>query len=247
LESLDDVLVAICETVTPIVEWVDHTYFVCQGKLSVSWDNPYDFLDPVYPKATKASDKEPGSKDVAEALQFLKTWGDFLGKFGECFVNSKWSLAQAEVPLDFGHGNVAIPYGVRVTMPATYAERIRLFRVPGEIFATFSSALNLLASLSPEFRELALPGVSAVAAISAAAAALPAEVLVAAQLIAAFVILMLIYGTAISAQLEVAKALGAFDDGEVVIEHPTFAVAALTIGLPGIGSVSQLIPPIVLG
>jgi len=39
----------------------------------------------------------------------------------------------------------------------------------------------------------------------------------------------------------------AFADGMVCIEHPTFVIAAVTMLLPGPGSISQFIPPIVTG
>ena len=47
-----------------------------------------------------------GVKEIQGAQKLLKEIGGFLGPFGKCLVDGKWSLAQLETPLDFGAGNV---------------------------------------------------------------------------------------------------------------------------------------------
>jgi uncharacterized membrane protein len=81
-------------------------------------------------------------------------------------------------------------------------------------------------------------------AVAIIAATLPPEVVGAAAIILAFVLLALYYGTTISAQLAVQSALGAFDRGKACIVHPTFAIALVSLLV--MNTAAALIPPIVV-
>jgi hypothetical protein len=189
-----------------------------------------------------------GTKDIEGALKFLKQIGGFLGPFGNCLVDGKWSLAQLETPIDFGGGNVAIPYGVKVCIDATCAEQLSADQIFGELTASWGAALGALAALSPAFAaEVAGLGIVATPAIAALVAALPPAVVTVAALILAFIILALIYGTAISAQLFIHRHMtDNFADGTVCIEHATFALGLIKLATLGFAP-AELIPPIVTG
>jgi hypothetical protein len=75
----------------------------------------------------------------------------------------------------------------------------------------------------------------------------PPAVTAAAAIILAFVLLALIYGTAISAQLFFQQHFtNNFAHGVVYIEHPTFALALIKLATIGTAP-AELFPPIVTG
>jgi hypothetical protein len=123
--------------------------------------------------------------------------------------------------------------------------------VAGELGASWGAALAALAAMSTSFAAYASTlGIAAAPAVAAAVAAAggAGSVLVScAAVILAFIILALIYGTALSLQLAFHdKFLGTFADGEVCIEHASFAIALIKMASMGALPV-ELIPPIVTG
>jgi hypothetical protein len=189
-----------------------------------------------------------GAKELEAALKLVKDIGSFLGPFGTCLANGQWSLAQLQTPIDFGGGTIALPYGVKVCISADCASRLSLDGLVGELTTSWTAALGALAALSPEFAAAVSPlGILAAPAAAGVAATAPPAIAAIAALILAFIILALIYGTAISGQLFIHKNFtGNFADGTVCIEHATFALALIKLASYGVAP-SELIPPIVTG
>lgn len=185
------------------------------------------------------------AKTIKQAKKLLGDLVGFLGPFGQCLVGGEWSIAEAD--LGFSGGEAAVPYGVRVCISSRCASKL----TPDEMLlpggAAWKAAMELLASLSPSFKaSVAALGIAPPKAILAAAAAVPELVSAAAAVILGVVILAMLYGTAISAQLAAHELLGSFDDGTVCIEHPSFALGLIKIATVGFVP-SELIPPIVTG
>jgi hypothetical protein len=94
-------------------------------------------------------------------------------------------------------------------------------------------------------RDVQLPVVE-VRPLRVTAYAAPRSGCSAAALVLGFVILALIYGTALVAQLTVHEQIGSFADGVVDIEHPTFALALIKLATLTLVP-AELVPPIVTG
>ena len=247
-----DVLLGLMEVTRTVLEEVVRTFVVCAVALKESWPNPVDVLDRLPVKFAFPQDRA-GFKpeDIQKALDFLKDLTGFLGPFGKCLLGGKWSLAQLNLPVVFGDGTIALPYGVKVCVSSKCARTMSLSDVSGELLASWGATLGALAAMSTAFAAYATSlGIAAtpivVTAVAAAGGAGSAVVSCAA-LILAFIILALIYGTAIAAQLEFhERFMDSFEDGEVCIEHPTFALALIKIATMSLVA-SELIPPVVTG
>lgn len=246
--SFEDIVVGFIEVVTTIAEEVTRQVVSCVSRpRSVTWPNPWGQGGRLPAGASIGQPRiQFKQQDIDSAVQLLKQLASGLGPFVDCFIKGKWHLAQLSMQLTVDNKTV-IPYGVKVCIDDTCATQLALDQVGSQHLAAWGSALAILAALSPEFA-VAVGGLIAPAAGAAALiAALPPAVVAAAALILAFIILTMIYATAISAQLLYHKlATDNFKDGQVCIEHPSFALALIKVA--SLGSVpAELIPPIVTG
>ena len=243
-----DMVVGFIEVVTTITEEVTRQVVSCVTPVKFDWPNPWVIFD----GGLKAALPQPAaaftSKDIEGALKLIKDIGGFLGPFGLCLANGSWSLAQLTTPLDFGEGPVTIPYGVKVCIDAVCAAQLSIDGMTGELAASWGAALAALAALSTEFAAaVASLGIVAAPAVVALIAAVPPAVINAAAIILAFIILALIYGTAIAGQLFYHRHFtDSFADNVVCIEHPTFALAMIKIATLT-AAPAELVPPIVTG
>ncbi len=254
-----DIVVGFTTVVTTIVEEVVRTVVVCFDagpKLKLpkgQWPNPWFLGDArIVTGAVPQPAAKFGKAEIDGALKLLKDLTGFFGPFGSCLLSAQWSLAQLTTPIDLGSGPVVLPYGVRACITAECATQLSGLDFAGTLASSWGAALAALAALSPAFAaEVAGVGVVAAPAVVAAIALLPeavaAGIVAAAALILAFLMLLLIYGTAISAQLLFQRLFTSnFDDGVVCIEHATFAIAMIQIATLGFVP-TALIPPIVTG
>lgn len=242
-----DLVVGFVEVVTTVAEEVTREVVACTVPSRGEWPNPWTIPDRPISAALPQPKAAFGKKELDDAIKLVKDFAGGLSPFAKCLVEGKWSLAQLDTQLNLG-GNVVIPYGVKVCISAECASTLSIENMFFNDYAAWASALAALAALSPEFAAFIAPyGIAAAPALAAAVAALPEIVVAAAAIILAFIILALIYGTAISAQLAVHKiATNNFADGEVCIEHPTFALALIKMATFGVAP-AELIPPIVTG
>lgn len=241
-----DIVVGFVEIVTAVAEEVTREVVTCTIPNAGVWPNPW--AGPAGPITAGIAQPQATftKKDLAEAAKLLANFSAVLGPFGQCLLKGDWSLAQLSTSLHLG-GDAVIPYGVRVCISADCASRLAIDQTFFAHLETWSAALAVLAALSPEFAALVASAVVPSAVVLSAAAALPPAVVSAAALIFAFILLVLIYSTAISAQLLYHReATDNFADDKVCIEHPTFALALIKIAtftmIP-----SELVPPIVTG
>ncbi len=232
-----------------IVEKIVMPYVSCvQAPFAdINWPNPFKPLVSGTIQGAVADPTPPVSdkKVVSDALKLLKDISGFLGPF-KCMLDGQWSLAQLNTPLILDGKNVGIPYGIKVCIGADCADKLISLNAWGQTGSDWATALSVLAALSPAAATALgalAPASPAIAALVAAAGPVVAG---AAALILAVVILILIYATAIQAQLLVHKALGSFNDGTVCIEHPTFALALVKL-MTFTYAPAELIPPIVTG
>ena len=220
------------------------------------WPNPWNLIDKLIPGAIPQPKKGFTQKDIDGALKLLKeiggNIGGFLGPF-KCLLDGKWSLAQLDTQLNFGAGNIVIPYGVKVCMTAACANSLIDGSMITAAAAAWGTTLGVLAALSTDIAALGIPAAPGAAALVAAlGGAATAGVAVspgvaAAAIILALILLVMIYATAIFGQLVYHKNFtNDFADGLVCIEHPTFALALIKLATIGIAP-AELIPPIVTG
>jgi hypothetical protein len=243
-----DMVVGWVQVVSTITEEVTREVVSCVTPRRGEWPNPWNILDGPIQGAVPQPAVKFGAKELEGAIKLVKDIAGFLGPFGTCLVNGKWSLAQLETPIDFGGGNIALPYGVKVCISAECAGQLSLDGLVAELGTSWGAALAALAALSPEFAaSVSSLGIVAAPAVAAIVAAAPPAVVAIAAIILAFIILALIYGTAISGQLFIQKHFtDNFADGIVCIEHATFALALIKLASFGIAP-AELIPPIVTG
>jgi hypothetical protein len=249
-----DVVTGMIKIMVEVVDEVTREVVTCAKPLAYllpsNWDLPDVRLPDLPIKELKLL-----AKDVTKALEFIKEFNDdlfaFLGPFGKCLVEGKWTINSAPIPFIQGIG---IPFGATVCITAACARGLAAQNLVGEAGAAWGSALAALAALSPEFAAAAGPlNVVAAPALALATAALSPGVIAALLAILCFIIMALIYASAISAQLgaflltsRIPGLPNVFADGEVCITHPTLALAAIMYATAG-GVPAQLIPPIVLG
>ncbi len=249
-----DVVVGVLTIVTEVVEEVVREVTTCAKPLEYLLPNNWNLPDVRLPDLPMKELKAV-AEDVTKALKFIEEFSAdmfaFLGPFGRCLVEGKWTVNT--VPLPFIQG-IGIPFGATVCISASCARRLAAQNLVGEASAAWGGALAALAALSPQFAAAAGPlGVVAAPALAGAALALSPGVIAALLAILCFIIMALFYASAISAQLGVLSLTSqlpglpnVFADGEVCITHPTLALAAVMYATAG-GVPAQLVPPIVLG
>jgi hypothetical protein len=247
LQGFVDIVVGVIEVVTTVAEEVTREVVSCVSPAKGVWPNPWS---PPF-GGIKASVPQPVAKfspgDIEKGVKLLKDITGFLGVYGSCLLKGKWGLAQLDTGIDLGGGNIVIPYGIKVCLDSACATKLLLENIFTPGLAAWGSALSVLAALSPQFGALVAPVITISPAIVAAVAAAPPVVVAVAAIILAFIMMTLVWGTVISAQLSFHNSFtDNFSDGSVCIEHPTFAIALvelLTVGQ----SQARLIPPIVTG
>jgi hypothetical protein len=245
-----DMVIGFVDVVTTTTEEVVRTVVSCAPPLPGTWPSPWDLPDAQLKLAVPQQKTTFGQKDIDGGLKLLKQIGGFFGPFATCMISGKWSLAQLDTQMDFGNGNVVIPYGIKVCITSQCATQLSLDNIIGEYATAVGAALGALAALSPEVAAALGPlGIAPAAAVTAAIAGLPEVVITIAALILAFVLIALFWAGALAGQLFFYKTFtDALDDGLVCIEHPTFALALIAmLPLPGATVSAAIVPPIVTG
>lgn len=244
-----DVVVGVIEVVSTITEEVTRTVVVCTRAAIGTWPNPWDFPVPAGKITVDQPKQAFTDKDIAGAIEMLKTLSNFFGPYGRCLLEGKWSLAQLATPLDFGSGNVVLPYGIKVCVSSNCATQMAASNVGAELYAAWGTGLSLLAAMSPEFMAAVAGFITPAAGVATFIAQAPPLVVACAALILCFILVALYYGTMLAVQLEYHRtSTDNFADGIVCIEHPTFALALIEPLLLAMGGPpALLIPPIVTG
>ncbi|MFH0726749.1 MAG: hypothetical protein V2B19_10435 [Pseudomonadota bacterium] len=252
LSTLEDIIVGWVEIVVGIVEEVTCVVVSCIKAAVGVWPNPWDLSDLLITRGAVAQPKATfGQKEIDGALKLLKEITGFLGPF-KCLLDGKWSLAQLETPLNLGGGNIVIPYGVKLCFSGACAGQIATLDTAGLLAGSWVAALSTWAALdAAAAAQLAGVGVVASPVAAAAVATLTASVgasaaaaiVAAASIILCFILLALLWGSLIGAQL----LLCGNDDlsNGVCLVHATFATALISLFTLGILSITQLLPPVV--
>lgn len=243
-----DIVEGFIEVITCIVKTVVREVVNCTAPKQGEWPNPWDQFDLKLGGFLPQPQASFSKKNIDEGLKLLDDFGGFLGPFGKCFIRGEWSLAQLDTKLKLDGTNVVIPYGIKVCISDECGSQLSDPDMFADALVAWGTALSLLAALSPEFAAaVAGLGIVPLASAAAAIAALPQAAVAAAAIILAFILLALLYATAISAQLYFHRNhTNNFADGKVCIEHPTFAIALISMATLGYAH-AELIPPIVTG
>lgn len=248
-KSFGDLVVGFYEIVTTISEEVTREVVTCITPKKGEWPNPWSVTGGKIRAAVPQPKIVFGEREIKDALALLGRIPGLLGPFGTCFFQGAWSLAQLDTQLNLGGTNVVVPYGVKVCLSAECATKLSIDASWKETLAGWGSALSVLAALDAG-AAASLVGIGIVpsAAVVALVAGIPPLVLAAATIILLFILVALLWGTAISSQLWFHKTFtNNFADDKVCIEHPSIAIALITLLVPGVGSTTQLTPPIVTG
>lgn len=254
-----DMLVSTYEVVEQVAREVVRTVVVCARPLVGLWPDPLDVLRTVPGKysvaqpraAFSAADIGGATALLTEIFRLVGGGTSYLGQFSTCLLRGRWSLAGLDTRIDFGNGTVVVPYGAKVCMTRACATQFSATQIATELSSSWPTLLGVLAALSPEYAAavmvLGIALTPPTALLGPALAAAGSVVVACAVVMLAFMILALIYGTAIVGQMTVWHAAGLLDsngDGYVCIEHPSFALALLKAALLGVAP-AELVPPIV--
>ncbi len=251
-ESFVDLVVGVVAIVDTVVEEVVREVVTCALPKPGEWPNPWTIIaggpaDFLPGTATAAAAPTPAS--LGDALALLRSSIDFLGPFANCLLAGTWTLAALPTPLALGGEQVTVPYGVRVCIDAACAEQLALDNTFGITGSAWSGALAALAALSPAFAaDMGVaPSAAMLSLLATLAPAVAAVVVPLMAIILAFVVLALIYASALSAQFWLHQSFtDHFADGVVCIEHPTFALALIKVATWSLAP-AELIPPMVVG
>jgi hypothetical protein len=243
-----DIVSGFVEIITTVAEEVKREVVTCVLPKLGEWPNPWNIPDGPIRTAIAQPKVVFGKKEIDDALTLLGSIPGLLGPFGKCFFAGEWSLAQLDTQLKLGGTSVVIPYGVKVCLTAECATQLSIDAILGETLAGWGGALSVLAALDAgAAASLATIGIVPSAAVAASIVAVPEAVIAAATIILLFILIALLWGTAISGQLYLHKNYtNNFADGKVCIEHPSLAIALIEIVTLGVIP-AYLIPPIVTG
>ena len=187
------------------------------------------------------------STDIMAALQRLRDLLGAVSPFTTCMLGGKWSFAAADLAAITGTSTFEIPYGVKVCITANCARQLRYDSAHGDLGDAATTLLAILAALNTDFAAVASTlGIAKAAEAVALAAVIGTTATTALTAVAALLLFLVYYAAMIAIQLQFLPE-SAFADGWVCIEHPTFVIAAVTVLVPGLGSLSQWTPPIVTG
>ena len=252
-EGFVDTAESVLTTVTTVTNAAVNDAVGCAGAAVGAFRNFWNVPSRTLPGLEPANAKPvvPSLSDIQAAIKFLTDAIGGLSPIFPCLLSAKWSIASAGTPIPMGDGNLSIPYGIEVCLTSACADTLTIDKMASGLASSWTAAVTLLAALNPVgfgafAASLGITVPQALTASVGALAALGAGATTAAALILAFIILCLIYGTAIVGQLTIWKQLGAFSDGQVCIVHPTFALAMIKILTVGIAP-AELVPPIVIG
>lgn len=187
------------------------------------------------------------STDIMAALQRLRDLLGAVSPFTTCMLGGKWSFAAADLAAITGTSTLEIPYGVKVCITANCARQLRYDSAHGDLGDAATTLLAILAALNADFAAVASTlGIAKAAEALALAAVIGTTATTALTAVAALLLFLVYYAAMIAIQLQLLPE-SAFADGWVCIEHPTFIIAAVTVLVPIVGSLSQWTPPIVTG
>lgn len=252
--GLADLFLGVVTVVTTIIEEVTRTVVTCALDTTRRLIDLYKGIEIQFPGsgigfpgAGIIGSNALSSADISAALQRLK---DLLGDaspFTTCLLAGAWSFAAADLTAITGGSKLEIPYGVKVCISSECARRLRLEGAGDNLQSAATSLLAILAALNTDFAAVASTlGIAKAAEAVAIAGALGATATTALTAVAALLLFLVYYAAMIALQMSLLPD-AAFADGQVCIEHPTFVIAAVTLMLPGVGSLSQFTPPIVTG
>lgn len=250
--GLVDVVVGTITVFTTIVEEVTRIVTSCAITLNRKAVDLYKGIESNIPTSISipgVSGAAPAlsNEDITAALGRLGSLMRGVSPFTDCLLEGTWSFAAADFSVLTGGNKLEIPYGVKVCIPSACARKLKLESSGENLRDAATALLAILAALSTDFAAVATAlGVPVAAEAAAIAAALGATATTAIIAVAALMLFLVYYAAMIAVQIQLLPE-EEFADGKVCIEHPTFVIAAVTVLLPGIGSVSQFIPPIVTG
>ncbi len=254
-----DVLIGTIEVMVEVTEEVWQDVWVCTSNLARIaegvWPNPFNIAENLFahgfdqPKyAIRENEINKGIGLIKEIEKTTSEIGGFIGPFAKCAIEGKWTVMQLDTPLKIG-GKNTLPYGIKVCINNSCANKLTLNGMMEEAGKAWGETLAILAVLQPSLGlgSIASQFLSAelISAITSAMAGAGEVAVMAATVVIAWVLIALYYATVVSAQLEWKKRFAPddFRDG-ICIEHPTFAVALVTLISAGT-TPAVLIPPIV--
>jgi hypothetical protein len=251
--GLTDVFLGLVRVVTTVVEEVERTVVTCTIEAKQKLVDVFKGTDIVFPgkgigfPGLAGATPALSAGDITAALGKLRELMANVSPFTDCLLRGRWSFAAADFAALTGGSKFEIPYGVKVCIPADCARALRIDSAGGNLSQAATSLLSILAALNADFAALAAAlGVKQAAEAVAIAAGLGATATTALTAVTALMLFLVYYAAMISLQMQFLPEEH-FADGFVCIEHPTFVIAAVTVMLPGVGSLSQYTPPIVTG
>jgi hypothetical protein len=248
-----DMVVGFVKVVTTVAEEVTREVVTCVLPRPGEWPNPWTTPTRLSSLATPQPKAAFGKKEIADGLALLKSFGHFFDRpWVQCFLAGEWSLAQLDTQLNLGGTTVVIPYGVSVCLTSECATQLSDPATWQAEWAAWGNGVSALAALSPTFgaamASLVSPAPYVAAGIATGGAMAAPAIVGVAAIILGVILWVLLYGTALSAQFWLqSQFTNNFADGKVCLEHPTFALALITMATIGFGSFLNLIPPIVTG
>jgi len=252
LLGLADLFLGVVEVVSEVVEEVTRTVVTCSIELNRKVVDLYKGIEQNIPRGIgfpglAGAAPALSNSDITAALGRLKDLMEGISPFTTCLLQGQWSFAAVDLSVITGGNKLEIPYGVKVCIPAACARKLRLDSTGENLQGAATTLVAILAALNADFAAIAGPlGITAAAEAAAIAGVIGATGVTALTAVAALLLFLVYFAAMIALQIQLLPQ-EAFADGMVCIEHPTFVIAAVTVLLPGPGSISQFIPPIVTG
>ncbi len=252
--GLVDLFVGVETVLKTITEEVTRTVVSCSIELNRKALDIYKGVEANIPKGITLPGGVIGkaapalsSGDILAAVGRLQELMDGVSPFTTCLLEGQWSFAAVDLSVITGGSKLEIPYGVKVCISSACARKMKLDATGENLEGAATSLVAILAALNADFAAVASAlGIPAAAEAAAIAAGLGATATTALTAVAALLLFLIYFAAMIAIQMQLLPD-EAFADGMVCIEHPTFVVAAVTVLLPGPGSISQFMPPIVTG
>jgi len=253
LLGLADLFLGTLTVVSHVTEEVTRTIVSCSIEVNRRVLDIYKGIEQSIPRGI---DLRPGlvgaapalsNADITAGIGWLQTLIDGLSPFTDCLLRGRWSFAAVDLSVVTGVDKLEIPYGIKVCIPAACAQQLRLENSGENLASAATTLVSILAAVNADFAAIASQlGIVAAAEAATLAGTIGAAGVTALTAVAALMLFLVYYAAMIAIQIQLLPP-EAFADGLVCIEHPTFVIAAVTVLLPGPGSISQFIPPIVTG
>jgi hypothetical protein len=241
-----DIVTGTITMVTNIAEVITREVIVCKAAPVNTWPNPWDHTGPFNTYREGVIPQLQQVIDVAGALNFLRPILAGFGPFAQLLLNGKWSIAQLGVPLNI-MGKTVLPYTVKVCIGLDSAKRYDPRVIDPAKDGSWPFLVRVLAGLDNDFAQVVARARLGIPPATNLPTAAPA-VITGAKIILTFIALALWHSIAIrpqfSFQVCCADHLG---DGLICIEHPTLALALLSIPLLDFRPSTPIVPPIVTG